>query len=116
MLKLKNFDGEIVTGGGITMELYNGKILAEIPGEKYIYYPNISSQKLSEEQEKLEKSLSNTRITIYNIGDEDHLEDYRHWKKALENRTMTFKRSGFVFNSENIRQLQPTGFIVLIRQ
>ena len=98
------------------MELYNGKILAEISGEKYIWYPNISSQKILEEQERLEKSLPNVHTTIYNIGDEDHLEDYHHWKNALKNRAMTFKRSDFVFNSENIRQLQPTGFIVLIRQ
>ena len=98
------------------MRVYDSRVLAEMSGEKYIWYPDIHDQaEMLKERQTLEESSPNVHVTIYSLEGTRHLGDFNRWKDSLAGRTMTFKKEGFVFNDKNIRSLSPTGYIVLIR-
>ena len=98
------------------MRVYDSRVLAEMSAEKYIWYPDIHVQaEMLKERQTLEESSPNVHVTIYSLEGIGHLEDFNHWKDALTNKTMVFKKAGFAFNDENIKSLSPIGYIVLIR-
>lgn len=97
------------------MDSRESKMLAEMVNEKYIWYPNISEQRIMEKRKMIEQASPNVYVTIYNIEGAGHFDDFKHWKDSMTNRTMTFKRNGFVFFDENIKQLTPTGYIIFVR-
>ena len=98
------------------MSICESRILAEMPDERYIWYPDIHSQEeMLKEKQILEETSSDIQVTIYSLEGTRHLEDFNRWKDSLVSRSMTFKKEGFVFNDEKIKSLSPTGYIVLIR-
>jgi len=97
------------------MSVYESHVLAEMPSERYIWYPDIHNQEEMLKEKQVLETVSDARITIYSLEGARHLEDFNHWKDALLNKTMVFKKAGFVFDDENIKSLSPTGYIALIR-
>lgn len=92
-------------------------ILAEMPGkERYVWYPNILNfERMEKETEKLKQTPMCGYLNTYNLNGIGHIDDYEAWKRALTNRTQTFKREGFVFNDININALEQKGYIVWIK-
>lgn len=79
------------------MSTYKSRVLAEMPGERYVWYPDIHSQEeMLKERQVLEGTSSDIRATIYSFEGTRHLEDFNRWKDALINRTMVFLTEALV--------------------
>ena len=88
--------------------------------EKYIWYPYITEKEIPLLREEIEDEKNydyqNPGITVYNLSGQAHRQDYDNWKNALINKTQTFKRKEIIFNEGNIKELEPKGYIIYIKE
>ena len=95
-------------------------VLAETFGkhaEKYTWYPRASKSEIQKIQEELRgtDACYKASVTIYCLEGDGHKPDFDRWKDALQNRSQTFQRKGFLFHNDNIEKLEPKGFIIFAR-
>ncbi len=93
-------------------------LLAEDDTESYLWFPDITNQDEILKILAPIKVVTTVTTVFYNLngyyaGDQ---ENYSRWSYALTHKTGVFRRSGFLYNDENIVSLTNSGYIVLIRR